>query len=103
MKYIVKYLPVDKPWIDGCTIINSNGEHHIWDQSLDDYQKQQWRVAELFIVGNHFNEQVIICKPSGESIRWLKPGMEIYSWQVVQGITENTFHIQCPTCGHYPQ
>lgn len=102
MKYIAKYLPVDRPWTDGCTIINSSGEHHIWDENSIGWNKEQWRVAELFIVANEFNEQVVICQPSKETMKWLKAGMEVKSWEVVRGISDSSYHIKCPTCGYYP-
>lgn len=110
MKYIAKYLPVDKPWTDGCTIINASGEHHIWDESSIGWAKEQWKVAELFIVGNEFNEQVVICRPSKESMKWLKAGMEIKRTDIifrdkdepVFGTIALTNHIECPVCHHYP-
>lgn len=78
MKYIAKYLPVDKPWTDGCAIINSSGEHTNWDENeMIQTIKSHYKVADLFIVGNEFNEQVIICRPSKESMTWLKAGMEV--------------------------
>lgn len=105
--YIAKYLPVDKPWTDGCTIINSSGEHHIWEENSIGWPKHAWKVAELFIVSFEFNFQVVICRPSEASQKWLKAGMEIKKTDIVEPY-ESTMggifvhHIECPICGHYP-
>ncbi len=109
MKYIAKYLPVDKPWTDGCTIINSSGEHHVWEEYSLGWPESQWRVAELFIVASEFNQHHIVCVPSEETKKWLKPGMEVSSFNIVQNEDDlkdknwnEIRHIKCPTCGHYP-
>lgn len=79
------YLPVDRPWKDGCTYLDSSGTHHEWDASGYDAEKvkERGKVADLFIVGYEYNQLKIIGQPSVAARKWLKPGMQFRKFNVV--------------------
>lgn len=77
MKYTAKYLPIDSPWTEGCTLINQIGENLQWDGVELGWNKECWRVAELFLVSFEFNTMKIVGRPSPETAKWLKPGMKV--------------------------
>lgn len=109
--YKAKYLPVDKPWTDGCTIIDSEGRPSTWDAdsctTKDDTFKSMHKVAELFIVTEEFNEMKIIGRPDAGAQKWVKEGMEFKHYQFKTPAIDLTnvdktmvLIISCPTCGH---
>lgn len=84
-EYEVKYLPILRPWTDGCTYITHDGKHYTWDESHVDAQrhKESGRVAELFLVGMDFNQQIVVGAISEHSKKWVQPGMLIKKYNVV--------------------
>lgn len=110
--YKLLYLPTsDQIFFDGCTVINHKGQHFIYDETQA-WDKAGLRVAQLMIVENEFNEQIVIGIPSLVALRWVKAGMEIKavdcklnSTAAVPGypypdVHYNVFSISCPTCNH---
>ncbi len=90
--YIAKYLPVEKAWKDGCTIIDRKGNAREWEElscctDVDEFKKSH-RVAELFIVAYEFNEIRVVGRPSATAMRWVKSGMEFKEFNVLEtGLT----------------
>ncbi len=90
--YTAMYLPVDRPWTDGCMYLTSSGDHHEWDAADIDAQKvkEKGKVADLFIVGYEYNQLRIVGQPSAAAKRWIKPGMQFKQFNVVA--TEDTVY-----------
>ena len=104
MLYTLKYLPVDKPLEDGCTVINLKGEHFTYDAaSAVGWNLDSIRVAEPFLVSNEFNQQVIVGKPMPSALKWLKPGMVLKSVDCcLMSLDQDNVYfmlVGCPTCG----
>lgn len=107
MLYHLKYLAVDKPLTDGCTVINQAGEVIPYEEKAgwSDSYKASVRVAEPFLVAYLYNEMKVIGRPS-QFAPWLKPGMSVKAVDcelslinpIGNGI-EEVWHIKCPTCG----
>lgn len=115
MKYKAIYLPVDKPLTDGCIVIDVDGNVCNYNKEDNrDYYKYR-KVAELFLVSVEFNEVWVVGRPSEESLKWLKGGVEVKSVDCQKGIVYNeewrpiagelyssnavVFRIKCPVCG----
>lgn len=119
--YIAKYLPVDRPWTDGCIMIDAQGNHKQWDESGYEAEayKQHCKVAELFIVEYEYNLLKIVGKPNASAMKWIKPGMEFKHFNV-EATEQKVYHgniitlgencdyetycpivnITCEVCGH---
>lgn len=74
--YTAMYLPVDKPKVEGCMLMNVRGEVFEWD-GIDKGWHSSCRVAEIFIVQEEFNTRKVIGQPSPLAMRWLKAGAQI--------------------------
>ncbi len=123
MKYTLKYLPVDKPIEDGCTIMDIDGRAYVFNSNVG-YSPEhlaQVKVCELFLVAHEFNRMKVIGRPAPDVLKWLKPGESVKStscevwYKTIQGewapsydirepIAENEINthwlrVECPTCG----
>ncbi len=122
MKYKLLYLPVDKPIIDGCILMDSSGETFPYDANAPrDLKTEHLCVAEPFLVTFEFNRAVVVGQPS-PLVNWLKIGEEVkaadcekayISPHLPEGlvkfykdpepgstVTKEVIRIKCPTCGH---
>lgn len=100
MYYIAKYLPVDKPFTDGCTVINQAGEHFTYNEA-EAWNKATLRVAEMYLIAVEFNVEHAVGRPSAVAQTWLKPGMHIKTINCHQekDTLTPTFRVKCPCCG----
>lgn len=123
MKYLLKYLPVDKPLTDGCTIIDIWGTHQIYNStgSFSENYIKTCKVAELFFVSYAWNEMKIMGRPAPDVLKWLKPGewvkaIDCQLWYKtidgglsksatdniplsIKDLESHCFRVRCPTCG----
>lgn len=110
--YKAMYLPVDRPWTDGCIVIDSSGVARHWDENncleVTNF-KERHKVAELFIVSHDFNQIKIVGIPSKAALKWIHAGMsfkhfnvETKAWIKVSGIPDpvHALDIRCDICGH---
>lgn len=120
MIYTAIYLPVDRPWTDGCTYLDSSGAIHEWaaGEYDADQEKKRGKVADIFIVGYEFNQMKIIGQPSESARKWIKPGMQFKHFNVVPTETKvyhgnydvvdeaasggysSIVNIRCDVCNH---
>ena len=122
--YKALFLPIDKLHTDGCDVVDSSGQHHIWDETRHtDKDKEHLKVAEIFLVDYRFNQIVIVGKPSPEAV-WLKNRVDVKAADCALWTYDKTnrrflfeysatahvgsskpielveyFRIKCPTCG----
>ena len=108
MKYTLIYLPVDKPRIDGCILIRSDGKtfEYLKSDDLHSSYLAICKVAELFFVTYEYNKMIVVGRPSEGALKWLKVG-ESVMFADCKHVPMPEYdlggslmiHVKCPTCG----